>query len=742
MMKLKKFYKPFLASMLAAVVLLFGQAMCDLKLPDTMSDIINVGIQQGGIEHASPDVISEKAMDLMALFMDENEKNTVFAAYDSIESGSDIALISQYPMADEMNVYKMNDLGKRERSNLDTIFGNSAWTFINVVKEMATQSQESGIANSASDFSATDLDFGQIYGMLPMLQSLPEEIINEQHEAAQSLAETTKAQTGAVFVKLFYEELGTDTQQIQFMYILKKGGMMLLITLLGAIATIAVGLLASRIAAGLGRDLRKAIFEKVESFSNAEFDKYSTSSLITRTTNDITQVQTLIVMGIRMIFYAPIMGIGGIIMISSKNLSMVWILALAVAVLLCLIAFIFIVAMPKFNIMQKLLDKLNLVSRENLTGQLVIRAFGSQKFEKERFDKANKDLTRNSLFVQRVMSMMMPCMNIIMNFTTLMIVWVGAHQIAASNMQVGDMMAFMQYGIQIIMSFLMISMIFILIPRATVSANRIYEVLSTEPSINDPEVEAEFDVNQIGVVEFDNVSFHYAGAEKDVLENVSFIARPGETTAFIGSTGSGKSTLINLIPRFYDVTDGCIKVNGTDIRMISQHRLHEQIGYVPQKGVLLSGTIDSNLRYGKPDATEEEIREAAEIAQATDFIEKKEDGFNSLIAQGGTNVSGGQKQRLSIARALTTKAPILIFDDSFSALDFKTDATLRAALHEHTSNATVLIVAQRVSTIMNADQILVLDHGKVVGKGTHEELLKSCPTYYEIASSQLSKEEL
>lgn len=742
MMKLKKFYKPFLASMLAAVVLLFGQAMCDLKLPDTMSDIINVGIQQGGIEHASPDVISEKAMDLMSLFMDEKEKDEIFAAYDSVESGSDASLISQYAKAEEMNVYRLNDQGKHDREALDVIFGNSAWTFINVVKEMAAQSQMSGVANSASDFSAANLDFDQIYSMLPMLQALPEELINEQHEIASALSDSTKSQTGSVFVKLFYEELGADTQQLQFMYILKKGGMMLLITLLGAIATIAVGLLASRIAAGLGRDLRKAIFEKVESFSNAEFDKYSTSSLITRTTNDITQVQTLIVMGIRMIFYAPIMGIGGIIMISSKNLSMVWILALAVAVLLCLIAFIFVVAMPKFSIMQKLLDKLNLVSRENLTGQLVIRAFGSQKFEKERFDEANKDLTKNSLFVQRVMAMMMPCMNIIMNFTTLMIVWVGAHQIAASNMQVGDMMAFMQYGIQIIMSFLMISMIFILIPRATVSANRIYEVLSTEPSINDPENEAAFDEKQIGVVEFDNVSFHYAGAEKDVLENVSFVARPGETTAFIGSTGSGKSTLINLIPRFYDVTGGCIKVNGADIRTISQHRLHEQVGYVPQKGVLLSGTIESNLRYGRPDATEDEIREAAEVAQATDFIEKKEDGFNSLIAQGGTNVSGGQKQRLSIARALTTKAPILIFDDSFSALDFKTDATLRAALYEHTSDATVLIVAQRVSTIMNADQILVLDHGKVVGKGTHEELLKSCPTYYEIASSQLSKEEL
>ncbi len=674
--------------------------------------------------------------------MSEEEKNTVNTAYTFVEKGSENKALNNYPLAAKHDVYVLNETGEAQREQLDELFGISTWTLINTVKQLASDSAATNIGNASSDFSASDIDLDQVYAMIPLLESVPESVIENARTSAEALPSSTRSQTGTMFTKLFYEELGASAQSIQFNYILKQGGLMLLLTLLGAVATISVGFIASRIAAGLGRDLRKAIFEKVESFSSTEFDRFSTSSLITRTTNDITQIQVLVVMEIRMIVYAPIIGIGGLIMILNKNVSMVWILALAIEILLCLIGVIFVVAMPKFTLMQKLIDKLNLVSRENLSGQLVIRAFGSQEFEKERFDKANQALTKNSLFVQRVMTTMMPAMNLIMNFTTLLIVWVGAHQIAQSNMQVGDMMAFMQYGLQIIMAFLMISMIFILIPRASVSAQRIYEVLSCEVSIKDPVQEAAFDETQMGVVEFDHVSFQYDGAEEDLLQDVSITAKPGETTAFIGSTGSGKSTLINLIPRFYDVSEGSIKVNGVDIRSISQHRLHEQIGYVPQKGVLLSGTIESNLRYGRPQASEEEIRTAAAVAQATDFIEKKEDGFNSLIAQGGGNVSGGQKQRLSIARALATQAPILLFDDSCSALDFKTDAALRSALHEHTENATMLIVAQRVSTIMHANQILVLDAGKVVGKGTHEELLKTCPTYYEIASSQLAKEEL
>ncbi|MDD3904727.1 MAG: ABC transporter ATP-binding protein, partial [Sphaerochaeta sp.] len=528
----------------------------------------------------------------------------------------------------------------------------------------------------------------------------------------------------------------------QSSYILKVGVKMLLIALLGGVATILVSFLSSRIAAKIARNLRKDVFEKIESFNNSEFDTFSTASLITRCTNDITQIQRFFMMGIRMICYAPIMGIGGVIMALDKSSSMSWIIAVACLVLVGMILILMSVVMPKFKAIQNFVDKLNLVSRENLTGLMVIRAFGTQNHEKKRFANANEDLTKTTLFVNRVMSLMSPFMTLVMSVVSILIVWVGAHQIAQSQLQVGDMMAFMQYAMQIIMSFLMLSFMFILAPRASVSANRIAQVLETKNSIVDPEQAMEFNAQKKGLLEFKNVSFQYQGSEEYALKDISFVAQPGKTTAIIGSTGSGKSTIANLVMRFYDVSEGSILVDGLDVKSVKQTDLRNIIGYVPQKGVLLSGTIESNLAYGKNDADQKEMEEAASVAQAIDFIEAKEDGFKSIIAQGGDNVSGGQKQRLSIARALIKKPEIYIFDDCFSALDVQTDRKLRKALKEHTSLSTVIIIAQRVSTIMQAEQILVLDEGKIVGQGTHAELLKTCPQYYEIASSQLFEEDL
>nr|WP_302600182.1 ABC transporter ATP-binding protein [uncultured Cellulosilyticum sp.] len=525
-------------------------------------------------------------------------------------------------------------------------------------------------------------------------------------------------------------------------YIIKTGGMMLLISLGSAVCAIVVGLFASRIAAKVAMALRRDVFEKVESFSSVEFDKFQSASLITRTTNDITQVQTVLIMMLRMVFYAPIMGVGGIFKALSKNVSMSWIIALAVIILIGIIAVIFSLALPRFKRVQKLIDKLNLVTRENLSGMLVIRAFNTQGFEEARFDETNKTLTGVNLFVNRLMSFLMPAMMLIMNLTTVLIVWIGAKEVGNLNMQVGDMMAFIQYAMQIIMSFLMISMMFIMIPRASVSGDRVAEVLETEVAIRDPKEEKKFNNKVEGIVEFKNVEFSYPGAEDAVLHDISFTAKPGETTAFIGSTGSGKSTLINLIPRFYDVTKGAITIDGIDVRDISQHNLHEQIGYVPQKAVLFSGDIESNLKYGRKEATDLEIEEVIEIAQSKEFILAKPEGIKAPIAQGGSNVSGGQKQRLSIGRALAKKAPICILDDSFSALDFKTDAALRKALKEKMADTTMLVVAQRISSIMHAEQIIVLDGGRIVGKGTHHELLQNCSVYKEIALSQLSREEL
>ena len=609
-----------------------------------------------------------------------------------------------------------------------------------MMQDFAKQGNTS--ASSSKDMDISNADITEMYKINPMLSMIPQAkfdgYINDSNNADNQITNTV----GCAMTKLFIRKLALIWDSISLTISLKLVYICFLITLAGGIFAILVSLIASKVAAGVAKDLRRDLFQKVESFSNREFDSFSTASLITRTTNDITQIQMFVVMAIRLICFAPIMGIGGMIMALQQGVSLSWIILLAIVLLIIVMVVICIVALPKFKSIQKMVDKLNLVTRESLTGMMVIRAFGTQKNEEERFDKANKDLTSVNLFVNRVMVILMPIITLIMNGVTLLIVWVGAHQIEAAQIQIGDMMAFMQYGMIIIMAFLMISMMFIMIPRASVSASRIAEVLESELSIKDSKNPKSLGENSKGEISFNNVSFKYGNAEDNVIENISFTAKPGQTTAFIGSTGSGKSTLVNLIPRFYDVTAGSITFDGIDIRDITQHELRSKIGFVPQKGVLFSGDIASNLRYGKRDASDSEIAEAAKVAQAEDFINSKLEKYESPIAQGGTNVSGGQKQRLCIIRALAKKAPVYIFDDSFSALDFKTDAALRKALKKYTGDSTVLIVAQRISTIMDAEQIIVLDEGKMVGKGTHKELMQSCPTYREIASSQLNEEEL
>jgi ATP-binding cassette subfamily B protein len=586
----------------------------------------------------------------------------------------------------------------------------------------------------------TDTDPFALLSMMPDDQRGP--IAAAIQEQFAALGESMVNQIAVAAVKAEYEALGVDTGKLQTNYILRTGGIMLLISLLGGACTIAVGYLASRTAAGAARDIRLEAFKKVENFSSAEFDQFSTASLITRSTNDITQVQMVIYMIMRMAFYAPIIGIGGVIRAIDKSANMWWILALAVIVLLGIILVVFSISLPKFKIMQRLIDRLNLVTRENLSGMMVIRAFNKQEDEEKRFDIANQDLADASLFVTRVMVTMMPMMMLLMNVLSVGIIWVGAHQVAEATIQVGDMIAFMQYAMQIVFAFLMMSMMFIFLPRAAVSGGRIADVLETELSIHDPKEPETFKDPFIGRIEFQDVSFRYPGAPEDVLHGVNFEAKAGETTAFIGSTGSGKSTVVNLIPRFYDVTEGTIALDGLDIRQVRQRDLRDKIGYVPQKGTLFSGTIETNLRYADEEASEERLRESADIAQSSEFIFAEPEGFQAEIAQGGANVSGGQKQRLAIARALVKRPPIYIFDDSFSALDFKTDSALRRALKQKTGDSTVLIVTQRVATVMNADQIVVLDEGRVVGKGNHPELMESCQTYQEIARSQLSEEEL
>ena len=722
MKKLVKFLKPFTLGVVLVFALLFGQALCDLNLPNYMSGIVNVGIQQGGVEHAAPDQISPAGLQLMKTFMNDDDMALTERSY-TVPGPAESTSCTLLPDAD--------------RDALDDAFGKASWALVSFLRDMAVQSGESPEENEEE---MPDLDVAQLYAMLPRLGN--RDALIPYLNQAENTDPLLRSQSGIVFARAFYEELGVDMEKMQSDYILRSGLFMLLIALLGGVATVLVSLIASRIAAGVARDLRHALFNKISTFSHAEFDQFSTASLITRSTNDITQIQMFLTFGLRMVCYAPLIATGGIIMAVHKSPSMAWILAIACIVLLGLILVIFAVALPKFKSMQKLVDRLNLVSREHLSGLMVIRAFGAEDHEKTRFAEANRDLSKTTLFVSRVMVTMFPVMMLLMNGVSLLILWTGAHQIEAATIQVGDMMAFIQYAMMVIMSFLMISVMFIFVPRASVSAVRIAQALETEPSIVDPAEPEAFDDGKRGLVEFKNVSFRYHGAEEDALHDITFTARPGQTTAFIGSTGSGKSTICRLLLRFCDVTGGEVLVGGTDVRQVHLDELRDRIGYVPQQGVLLSGTIASNLKYGAPDASDQEMETAAQVAQAMGFIDQKENRFDDEIAQGGGNVSGGQKQRLSIARALLKKPDIFIFDDSFSALDFKTDRTLRRALKEYTGDSTVLLVAQRVSTIMDAERIIVLDEGEIVGQGTHDELIKSCPQYLEIASSQLSKEEL
>ena len=731
MIKLIKHLRNSIGSVLLIIVLLAIQATCDLSLPDYTSDIVNVGIQQSGIKNAVPKVIRESEMNKITMFMSEKDKNEVMRNYKLLNKG-------EYKDSKiNEKLYELNTKNKEVIDKLDTIMGKSMLMLSGV-----EQNKEQILKKMMPPGVPVDPNTN----IISVLKAMPAKTLDQMkagfEEKVDKMPESMISQSAIRYVKAEYKAIGINVNKLQTNYIFKTGAIMLGIALISMVATVAVGYLGARVAAKLGRNLRKQVFEKVVSFSNKEMDEFSTASLITRSTNDIQQVQMLMVMLLRIVFYAPILAIGGVIKVLNTNTSMAWIIGVAVLAIVSVVLLLFGLVMPKFKSVQKLVDRVNLVTREMLTGMLVIRAFSTEKHEEKRFDKANTDLMKTNLFVNRAMSMMMPTMMLIMNVITVVIVWNGGHSIDSGNMQVGDMMAFIQYTMQIIMAFLLISMVSVMLPRAVVSMDRIDEVINTDLSIKDKKDAKEFNENKKGIVEFKNVSFRYPNAEEDVLSNITFTARPGKTTAFIGSTGSGKSTLINLIPRFYDVTEGEILVDGINVKDANQHKLREKIGYVPQKGVLFSGTIDSNLRYGRKDATEEEIKKAAEIAQASEFINVKPKGFESEIAQGGTNVSGGQKQRLSIARAIAKNPEIYIFDDSFSALDLKTDAALRKSLREETGNSTVLIVAQRISTILNADQIIVLDQGKVVGIGKHEELLKTCEVYNEIALSQLSKEEL
>lgn len=719
MIKLMKYLKRSAGYIVLIIALLFLQAYCDLSLPNYTSNIINVGIQQNGIEDSVPEKIRKTSMDSLKLFMEEDDAKTVDGFYE--EEGDDLVL--------------KDKISKEDREELNDIFGKP----MVIVSTLTSDSEESKAALAKMGIpEGTD--------PLAALSQMPAEALaamkDQVGEKIDKMQESIITQAGVSYVRAEYEAMGEDVDAIQMDYMKATGIRMVLMALVTMMAAVCVVFLSSRVAASMGHDLRGLVYNKVIGFSSREYHKFSTASLITRCTNDIQQIQQVMAMMFRIVLYAPILGIGGVIRVLQRDSSMTWILGVAIVLIMAFMAMLFRIAMPKFTALQTMVDKLNLVTREILTGIPVIRAFSREKHEEERFKDANITLTKTNLFVNRCMTFMMPVMMLIMNAVSVLTIYSGSYAVDSGSMQVGDVMAFIQYAMQIIMSFLMITAMSIMLPRANVSARRINEVLETEVSVQDPEDPVQPSQDVKGTVEFDHVSFAYPEAGENVITDISFKAEKGETVAIIGSTGSGKSTLINLIPRFYDATEGSVKVDGVDVRKMTQKDVRDRIGYVPQKGVLFSGTIDSNIRYGKTEISEDAVKKAAEVAQATEFIDTKPERYKTPIAQGGSNVSGGQKQRLSIARAIAKDPEIFIFDDSFSALDFKTDSTLRKALKEHTKEATTIIVAQRISTILNADKILVLDDGHMAGIGSHKELMKSCEVYRQIAMSQLSEEEL
>ena len=724
MTKLARYLKPFVVPILVVIGLLFMQAYCELTLPDYMQNIVNIGIQNNGIEHGVYEQVRESTLEPFLMVATDDQKELIENSYTLVtpDEASELQL-DEIPILKDENVYILNDISDESFTELENSFAEMDMTF----------------AEISSDAKEKNVEIPVL-----LMQNGIKTYREQAKKQIEALGSSTVSSLTCQMVKSEYEAMGLDMAAIQQNYIIHSGLVMLGYALGSAGCAILVGFFASKIAAGLSKNLREAVFKKVTYFSNENFNKFNTSTLITRTTNDIQQVQMALVMMLRIVVYAPIMGIGALLHVMSSEANMTWIIALCVVLILSVVMVVFIVVMPKFKIMQKLTDKLNSVVRELLDGMLVIRAFNNEKVEEEKFDKANMDITKVGLFTSRAMAIMMPVMMFLMNGTTLLILWFGSKQVDAGMIQVGSIMAFMQYAMQVIMAFLMITVVSIMIPRANVSALRINEILTTNLSITDDEHVQSFDGNEHGIIRFENVSFRYPGADEDILTDISFEAKPGEVTAFIGSTGSGKSTLINLVPRFYDVSEGSISIDGKDIRNVEQKELRNKIGYVPQKGILLAGTIRSNLLYANPNASDEDIDEALRISQSKEFVDTKPLGVDEPISQGGTNVSGGQKQRLSIARAIIKKPEIYIFDDSFSALDFKTDAALREELMKSCkkTGSTVLLVAQRISSILHADQIIVLDEGRMVGKGTHQELIKSCRIYQEIASSQLSKEEL